>query len=319
MKTPRPLVAVSLALLGSVAYACGGAVVSDPGSAPTTGVDASFGTGFGTATGVGSGPSGPFGTGPGSGSGTFGSGSVGTSFGSGSVGSSGGSGTGAPSAGCAPNPLPAGFVATPRATAPAGCTAAEDVAVAGCALATPSDGGVCVAVAPDGGLDTCGQCVYTAVGASTWGAFLEVRPPTAVGATTTTPIDMYNVGGCVGLVDPSPTGKACATALDELTQCELAACLPTCPVSSPQDTSGRRALFGDGFFLGCIDHADEVVCLSLANAVNTVCTAETNDAGTGAIDRCNALLTVANAATASAPAGLEQYLGLFCGGADAGL
>ncbi len=85
MKLARPLAAVSLALLGSVAaHACGGTVATEPLHVSTGWLDASSGTGFGMSSGVGSGPGIGFGTGSGTGVG-FGTGtSVGTSFGSGS-------------------------------------------------------------------------------------------------------------------------------------------------------------------------------------------------------------------------------------------
>ncbi len=198
------------------------------------------------------------------------------------------------------------------------CTPAENVVATDC-LIPVSDAGVCPGPgAPDGGTP-CAQCLFTPAGASAWGAFLDLRPLTAVGATTTTILDLYNFGGCVALVDPSPAGKACGTALDELTQCELASCLPSCPITSTQDVAGTDALVGSTTSVGCLGNADNTVCVTYANAANTACANATNDAGTGAIDRCNAILTAANAATVSAPAGLEQYLGLFCGGADAGL
>ncbi len=232
-----------------------------------------------------------------------------------------GSGTGIP-ASCSPHPLPTGWTPTTPTAAAAVCTAMQNVGAADCFVAQDDAGiGLCLTAVenPDGGLDPCGQCVFSQATASAWGAFVEIKAPTAIGATATTTLDLFNFGGCVALADKTAAGTACANALNQLNECEQASCLANCPVTSNTDTAGQNAIFGTTSSPGCLSDADNMVCLTYANTVNTACAAETNDAGTGAIDKCNTLITAANASTTPATAaGLENYMGLFCGGADAG-
>jgi hypothetical protein len=63
------------------------------------------------------------------------------------------------------------------------------------------------------------------------------------------------------------------------------------------------------------------VCMTQATAVNTACAGETNAGMTGAADKCQALITAGNVnpPTAASTTAFEQYVGLLCGGVDAGI
>jgi len=161
--------------------------------------------------------------------------------------------------------------------------------------------------------------VLTLETSTAWGGFIAVESPTAVGATTTTEIDLFNPGGCVARVDTSATGQACAKAYNELQECEFASCVPYCPVASQSDQAGEDALLGSGTSNGCLGDADTAICATYVTAVQTACATESNDAGTGAFDKCENLISDASTATGALPLAFEQYLGLLCGGYDAGL
>ena len=205
---------------------------------------------------------------------------------------------------CSPHAL-VGFTATPDLPPSPTCTATEETELGVCFTNTSSTGTTAcneALLAPDGGPNACYDCVITPSGATAWGALIGVDAPTAIGATTTTELDMVNMGGCVAKEDPSAAGFACATALDELTECELAACLAYCAVASDTDQAGINALFGDGTAAnpGCLADANTAVCFTYANVVNTACATESNDAGTGALDKCNTLVTEIESAAPTA-------------------
>jgi hypothetical protein len=275
------------------------------------------GTGSGTGTGLGTG------TGTGTGSST-GSGS-GSHPGSGS-GSNSGSGTGTADggtpAGCTPHAL-SGFTAASKPPPAATCTAAQNSAITDCfdgsdaATQATCDAALLMG---DAGLNSCGQCVISAETGSNWGALVAILPPTAVGVTTTTELDLFNLAGCIARIDTSTAGQGCATALEELNACEFNACVAYCPVSSLQDTAGQNALFGTTAGTGCLADADQAICATYVTAANTACAPESTDAGTGPLDKCANLVNGAAKATAAAPGPLSQYFGILCGGiADAGL
>jgi len=221
---------------------------------------------------------------------------------------------------CNPHAVTATITAEPPP--PAVCTAMQNVGAADCFLATTDAGiGLCnnALGAPDGSTDPCGNCVFTNEMGPNWGAFVVISPPLPAGATGDNQLTLFNVAGCIAANDTSTAAQACATALEELSSCEFAACVAYCPVASTTDTAGIDALLGTSTQMGCLDNAATAECMTQVTAVNSACATETNDAGTGTFDKCNALATAANASTAASPAGLQNYIGSICGGADAGI
>ncbi len=114
------------------------------------------------------------------------------------------------------------------------------------------------------------------------------------------------MGGCIAREDTSAAGKACATAFNELDECEFAACVPYCIITGPTDTAGLDALLGTSTSNpGCMGNADTSVCTTYYNALQTKCT------GT-AITAYNSCVTLMNNGTTAA--GLSAYLAELCGG-----
>ena len=123
-----------------------------------------------------------------------------------------------------------------------------------------------------------------------------------------------NNAGCVAAEDPTQ-GPACQAALDALTQCELAACVSHCPATDAgtAELVGTFDSTGNLTTPGCIENAlNGTTCQTYVDAVNTVCASEVNDAGTGALDTCNAL------AQFQTIADVETYFGVVCGGLGSG-
>jgi len=164
---------------------------------------------------------------------------------------------------------------------------------------------------------TCFDCIITpnAETAANWGALLLVAPS---GALNGFQFQLVNIGGCVLSVDPSSAGQSCGRALQEQEECELAACIPYCPVTGATDTAGENALFGtydsSGTLIanGCIENADTSACSAYVSATNSACAAESHDGGTGPLDRCATFLS-------SSSVTLTDLYGVYCGGADAGI
>ncbi len=216
---------------------------------------------------------------------------------------------------CSPHPLDH-FVPTPNLPpATVSCTAAENTALGICFASTVDAGPACneAFLGPGGSTNDCYACVLTPSTSTSWGALVIVDSPTAVGAATYTELDMFDTGGCIAKEDPSAMGIDCATALNELTECELAACVAYCPIVSYTDMAGITALYGDGTASnpGCLGDADTAVCLTYVDKVSTACAGEVNDAG--AWSKCATLENNAGSATPTAAA-LSAYCGEICGG-----
>jgi hypothetical protein len=167
------------------------------------------------------------------------------------------------------------------------------------------------------GGNACYACIGTEESSTSWGAFVIFTVPTATGASTTTELEMLNLGGCIAEEDKTAAGQKCATDFDELMECEVAACANYCPVSGDSDTAGITALFGDNTAAnpGCLTNADTAVCATYVTALNTDCATESNDAGTGAYDKCVVIMNTYNVATPTAAA-TSAYMGEICGGAS---
>jgi hypothetical protein len=219
-------------------------------------------------------------------------------------------------AGCYPHALTA-FAPTPDLPPSPTCTSTETTELGTCFTSTGDAGAAAcdeALIGPSGVPDACYGCVLTPATGTAWGALIGIDAPTYVGSTTYTEVDTINLGACVAREDTSAGGQACAAALDELTECELASCLANCPIASGTDEAGMTALFGGGTAAepGCMLDAQTTVCLTYVNMSNTACATETNDAGTGALDRCSALATEVESAAPSA-AEATTYFATICG------
>jgi hypothetical protein len=84
-----------------------------------------------------------------------------------------------------------------------------------------------------------------------------------------------NLGGCVAALDPSASGKRCATAIEAYDECLILAC-SGCPVPFfPRTDAGRAAS------ATCKSEAKSGACASYAAAIATSCASETADASPG--------------------------------------
>jgi len=209
----------------------------------------------------------------------------------------------APPANCTPHALPANFqVVNHPAPSNASCTTTTMSTVASDCFTSPT------ATCNTDIETTCGECVFTANTAADWGPVIVFE---ATGASPAVEIEypFFNDGSYVERYDPSGTGLNCGQALEAQIECELAACVPYCPVTSASDTVGTNALIGtfdpstgDVTTNGCLQNADSSVCANYVNATNTECASELTDAGTGA------LTAIQNATTYNA------FFGEYCGG-----
>jgi len=78
-----------------------------------------------------------------------------------------------------------------------------------------------------------------------------------------------NVAGCIALIDHDLTGSGCSGAISATLDCENAACLPSCPVTS----TGELTAFSD-----CVKAAYGDVCAAYAADANAGCTELEGDA-----------------------------------------
>jgi hypothetical protein len=165
---------------------------------------------------------------------------------------------------------------------------------------------------------SCGTCVVTLDDTATaWGPVLFV----AQGAVQ---YPFGNLGGCILANDTSTAGQACGKAFQTVTECELAACETACPVSVDMTTGApnqaqANALLGTFDSMGnltangCIEDADMTVCAAQNMALSTACMTYLADGGTTIGNMCETL------AASQTAAGFDQFIGAYCGGADAGL
>lgn len=273
-----------------VASTCSAELTVEEATGACSTVSPGSGTGARPGSGTGVGPGSGTGVGPGSGSGTGGSSGTGSGSGSSPM------DAGAP-VDCAPHALPAGFTFRTIGLPGGSCTSAQDEGINSCMSA----GTTCSAY----DVGSCATCAFTEFTSSSWGPFAYV---TTAGAGQVV-IPFYNFAGCLMKIDPLG-GTACARAVDQAFECELAACLPYCPIASSSDTAGEDALLGTSTTNGCVGDADSSICAQYVDAENTACAALSTDAGTGPADKCDTILN----ATDEGP-----FVALFCGGEDAGL
>ena len=102
----------------------------------------------------------------------------------------------------------------------------------------------------------CLGCWAGPTTASRWAPYLYAKNP---GES-----DYLNVSGCVALADPAAV--PCAKKLEAALECELAVCLPSCPVpnaASPDETATAEEALG-----GCYDRVDEGRCSAYASAAS---------------------------------------------------
>lgn len=264
-------------------------------------------------------------------SGSSGSGSSGSSSGSGTGGSGTGSSSSDGGAGtCAapPSSPPAGF-APPLNIFGTGCSAAQTTALGQCAVATTDAGqNACDDTlsqgAPDGHVNSCGECFITPIppvgnSSTDWGYDLYVFFEPKLGDSADAFPEPYgpNLGGCVMGADKSAAGQACGKDIMAVTACELATCLPLCPVANTAPLNQAQV----SAFLACTHTVDEGACQSYVTSANTDCAGESNASGTGPLDQCSALISQdegRSADAANTAASNSALIGLLCGGNDAG-
>ncbi len=109
----------------------------------------------------------------------------------------------------------------------------------------------CTSFGKNAATAACASCVLTPYTASALGPILDFGG--YVGG---------NVPGCIELTDPTPANLSCATAVQALSDCELAACQANCPVSDPASLAARQA---------CGTAADMTGCDSYFDAASSLC------------------------------------------------
>ena len=145
-------------------------------------------------------------------------------------------------------------------------------------------------------LTTCP--VATDIGASSWGPLVKTSNPGV--------IEFFDLGACVALMDPSPAGQACATALEGEMQCEHAACAPSCPLPA---TTTQAAIDA---YQNCMFAADSSECASyVATAAKCASTI-----APGALFCVDGSLQSGDPTSFDSAA--EKLLTAQCGGADGG-
>jgi hypothetical protein len=106
---------------------------------------------------------------------------------------------------------------------------------------------------------------------ASWGAF--VGPDLL--SKNNGDLGFANLGGCVAALDPSASGRRCATAIEANEECLILAC-SGCPVPvHPQTDAGRAA------YAACESEAKSGACASYVAAIATNCASETADASPG--------------------------------------
>jgi hypothetical protein len=191
---------------------------------------------------------------------------------------------------------------TPRWNPPAGphegaCTAAQLAGLVAACFAAFATVDNCTAWEEEPSNLGCLGCWAGPITASRWAPYLYANNP---GET-----DYLNVAGCVALADP--TAVPCAKELASALECELALCLPSCPVpnaASPEEVATAENALGR-----CYDKVDDGRCRAFA-ASASACAGPLEDAGPASF--CFAASSNTNA--------LLEFFSLACGSAakDAG-
>ena len=297
-----------------------------------TGGCARTGTGTGTGTFTGTGTGTGMLTGTGTGTGTFTSTGTGTGSFTGTgtgteTGTHTGTSTGGPTCASTPSSIPAGFV-PPTGIYGSGCTKAETLALGACEASPPTtDAGMstCNAAieAPDGALNTCGQCYdgTTVVPGQPIPAEWGFNVIAAIYGTLGDSSTLYgvnigaNFGGCVIGADPV-AGKKCGLDGMAAVACELAVCLPLCAV--PFADANNSGAFDA--ISACFNAADSGACSPYINAQSTDCKALIKDGGSDPVSKCESLYNIDQGLDGGTATAIQQadLLGLVCGGVDAG-
>ena|SRR5580692_7915305 len=106
---------------------------------------------------------------------------------------------------------------------------------------------------------------------ASWGAFVGPDPLSSNNGDS----EFANLGGCVAALDPSASGRRCATAIEANEECLILAC-SGCPVPvHPQTDAGSAA------YATCKSEAESGACASYRAAIATSCASETADASPG--------------------------------------
>ncbi len=131
---------------------------------------------------------------------------------------------------------------------------------------------------------------------SPWGPLIQISNPG--------PQLFVNLGACIAMSDPANT--ACGTAFTESLECEYQACATSCTVPSTGDPTAAMSAYQT-----CSSDADQGVCATYANTLNTACASVNADAGPASF-----CLNVAADTSDNGP--LAQLFALQCGGGDGG-
>jgi hypothetical protein len=97
----------------------------------------------------------------------------------------------------------------------------------------------------------CQDCLVTPVSAATWGAVIQFGPTVSL-----------NVGGCIEMLDPGPSGVACATSVQQADDCEHKACDATCPVTDDASFANWKACVSASASGTCASYTAAAACAS---------------------------------------------------------
>ncbi len=167
------------------------------------------------------------------------------------------------------------------------CSAAQLQSAVDACFGEKATPGSCAAWRATGDADGCIECLISPSVSRTWAPIVS----------TLGELELFNVGGCVALADP--TQLACAQAVQAALQCEMNACFGLCRLPDSGEPAAVQGALG-----GCFQAAGAAGCTAYASAASA-CVA---DAGT--VSFCY-----------QAPqddTALVQLLGVACGPADGG-
>ena len=143
---------------------------------------------------------------------------------------------------------------------------------------------------------------------SPWGPLVKIENPGS--------LELFDLGTCVAMADPSPAGQSCGDALNAQLECEYYACAANCPI--PTDTSDAGALRSAEYaYQNCTYAADSGPCASYVKAaIDCVAALPANAPELFCVDG-----TLLSGDPALFDPAAEKLLGAQCGGAtptDAG-
>lgn len=140
------------------------------------------------------------------------------------------------------------------------------------------------------------------VTATSWGPLVRIRNPGT--------FELFDIGACIAMADPSAKGLACADALNAQLECEAFACTGGCPIPTADSGADSGAIQNAEIaFQSCTFAADSGPCAAYVTAVNE-CVPTVAAAATFCVDG-----TLLSGDPMTFDPAIEKLFGAQCGGA----